>query len=231
MQLTDAGTSFRMRRAVLCAVLWCVIVSITETINQPLTGITLHEQVSFLALVASSYMTCGLIWAVGAELPASRRRPLLAFALQLVAATAADVASNELVPLFMSHSSSMASILFTAPFPDFIGHAFWGNAFFGGLFVAAHRFTQQNLELHRRLARLRLVLGESEMRLREARVQSLQEQLRPATLVQALHAMRASYIRDPRHGRSPLRHPDCFPAPGDAGKDGSSAAGGRPQPR
>ncbi len=198
--MMDDGCSFCLRRALLSAVLWCVIVTVAETINQPIGPMSLHEQLCFLMLVGGSYSVTGLIWAVGAELPASRRRPLVAFVVQLVFATGADIAlSGVLRPVF-SHASGMARILLRTPLQDFAGHAFWANAFYGGLFSAAYHYTRQAIELRSRLARLRGVPDEFEMRLGEARLHHLHDQLRPATLIRALKALQARYIQHPATG-------------------------------
>ncbi len=195
-----AGGPFRLRRALLCAVLWCAIVTLAESMDQPVGQMPLHEQISFIVLVGCNFLAPGLIWSLGAELPASRRNPLLAATLLLPTATAASILTLWVLPPLFSHSSSMAEILFRPPIRDFAGHVFWANLFYGGMFAAAYHHTRQNLELRRRLAALRLVLGEAEMRLREARLQTLHEQLRPETLVQALRALKDRYTRDPAAG-------------------------------
>ena len=196
----DADRSFCLRRAMLSAILWCVIVTIVETINQPIGPMSLREQLCFIMLVAGSYIVLGLIWAVGAELPVSRRHPLAVFSVQLLAGTGAHIASLGLLRPLFSHTSSMGEILLQTPLRDFAGHALWANLFFGGMFTAAYYFTRHNLELRARLAGLRRVLDESEMRLREARLRHLHEQLRPATLLRALRALQERYIQDPSTG-------------------------------
>ncbi len=196
----DAGEPFRLRRALLCAALWCAIVTVVESIDEPVGQMRLQEQISFIVLVGSTYLVPSLIWSLGAELPASRRHPLLASIMLLPTATAASIPILLMLCPLLGHSSSMAEILLRSPTLELVGHVFWANLFYGGMFAAAYHFTQHNLQLRRRLAALRLVLGESEMRLREARLHRLHEQLQPATLVQALHALQKHYAQDPATG-------------------------------
>ena len=195
-----AGEPFRLRRALLCAVLWCAIVTLAETMDQPVGQMRPYEQISFIVLVGCNYIAPGLIWSFGAELPASQRNPLLAALVLLPIATAASILTLWMLAPLFSHSSSMAEILFRPPIQDFAGHVFWANLFYGGMFAAAYHYTRQNLELRRRLAALRLVLGESEMWLRETRLQTLHEQLRPETLLQALRILKERYMQEPTAG-------------------------------
>ena len=196
----DASGPFRLRRALLCAVLWCSIVTLAESMDEPVSQMRPREQISFIVLVGCNYIVPGLIWSMGTELPASQRNPLRAALVLLPTATAASILTLWMLAPLFSHSSSMAQILFRPPMQDFAGHVFWANLFYGGMFSAAYHYTRQNLELRRRLAALRLMLGEAEMWLREARLQTLHEQLRPETLVQALHGLKERYTKDPAAG-------------------------------
>jgi len=192
---------FRWRDAVICGLLWGLVVVLAVSLSQPVGGLNLAELGRWMGSLTIMWCASGLIWSLGGKIAEERRRPLLLTPVVLLVAWAVSMlaASTPLMPEGGSAPGDFGHITHVSMF-DLSIYCLWINLFYGGLYTAGYFATRRTLRLRRRLAELRLARSEAEAKLREARLQAVRGQMQPAMLLEALEALRLAYGRDQAAG-------------------------------
>ena len=187
---------FHWRYSVLCALLWCVGVTLFNTLTAPIGDLSWQDATSFTIKVGVGSLAGGLVWALSTEWTKSRP-PLAMFCLQLPVAAMASVA-GACVPIqgLFHYSGGTGRLMSNVPLVDLVCQTVWLYMLCGGVYVLGYHVTRRAMRLRRQLSELRLACGEAEMRLREMRLHAYQGQIRPSTLLEALQALQLRYAVD-----------------------------------
>jgi hypothetical protein len=199
--MMGAPPPFPWRLAVICGLLWGVVVMLADTLTQPVGDLRPMEWAIFSIGVAFQLSGAGLVWTFGARWAEASARPLPILAATLPVAWAISVVGGFLpFRVVPAMSTGMGQVMSGVPTQDIALHLLWNNLFYGGLYVGGYFSMRRAMRLRRRLAELRLAHGEADMRLRETRLDAFHGQIQPATLLDALAALRMRYGRDARAG-------------------------------
>ena len=187
---------FGWRGAVICGLLWGLVVLLAVTLTQPVGDMHASDLALWVASLAVMWGATGLVWALGAKVAEETRRPALLSLPILLVAWTVSVAVN-FVPLTGTGGApGDFGHIARVPLFDLAVYCLWVNLFYGGLYVLGYFATRRTLRLRRRLAELRLARSEAEAQLREARLQAVRGQIQPAMLLDALSALQHAYGRD-----------------------------------
>jgi hypothetical protein len=195
------GERLRWRDAVICGLLWGLVVVLAVSLNQPVGDLNLSDLRRWLASLAIIWCATGLIWSMGCKIAEERRRPVLimpavfggAWAVSMLAAYAPLIPQGAYAPGDFGRLAHL-------PVFDLSVYSLWINLFYGGLYTLGFFATRRTLRLRRRLAELRLARSQAEAKLRETRLQAVRGQIQPAMLLDALDALRLAYARDQAAG-------------------------------
>jgi hypothetical protein len=169
-----------------------LIMSISESLEQPMAGASAHDVWAFFVAVGVNSSMFGLCWAfLAREVEPEQDRSLFVsawFAGTLVI-TAVGLAGEKFISL-------------ARPF-DVLGglaqaaHLLWINAFYGGLYMAGFIGVRRALYSAAVLTRVRLARDQSMAMADEAALEALWQQLQPSTLLSSLDALRLAYRQNP----------------------------------
>jgi hypothetical protein len=187
---------FKWRDAVICGLLWGLVVCLAVGLNQPVGDMVLAELFRWVSSLAIIWCATGLVWSLGGKIAEERRRPILIMPALFFLAWAVSilVADTPMTPLGFSAPGDFGKVAHVQLF-DLSIYCLWINLFYGGLYTVGYFATRRTLRLRRRLAELRLARSEAEAKLREARLQAVRGQIQPAMLLDALDALRLAYSR------------------------------------
>jgi hypothetical protein len=191
----------RWRDAVICGLLWGLVVVLAVSLSQPIGGLDLADLMRWVSSLAIIWCVTGLVWSLGGKIADEQRRRVLitpaifavAWVVSVLAAYTPLTPGGGSVPGDFGHIAHVQ-------FFDLSIYCLWINMFYGGLYTLGYFATRRTLRLRRRLAELRLARSEAEARLREARLQAVRGQIQPAMLLDALDALRLAYRRDQAAG-------------------------------
>jgi hypothetical protein len=188
---------FKWRDAVICGLLWGLVVVLAISLSQPVGDLDLTDLGRWVGSLAIIWCFTGLVWSLGGKIAEERRRPVLitpavfmvAWGVSIVAAYTPFAPAGGSAPGDFGHIAQV-------PLFDLSIYCLWANLFYGGLYTLGYFATRRTLRLRRRLAELRLARSSAEAKLREARLQAVRGQMQPAMLLDALEALRLAYGRD-----------------------------------
>jgi hypothetical protein len=195
--LTARKDRFGWRNAVICGLLWGLVVVVAVTLSQPVAGLSWADFMAWSESLGIVFCATGVVWTVGCKLIEDLRRPVL---LPLLAALTWLVSLGaSLTPAGLMAPGDFGRVE-RVPLIDLAVYQLWVDLFYGGLYALGYFATRRTLRLRRRLAELRLARSLAEGELREARLQAVRGQMQPAMLLDALDALRRAYRRDPASG-------------------------------
>jgi len=191
----------RWRDAVICGLLWGLVVVLAISLSQPVGDLNPADLARWVGSLAIIWSVTGLVWSLGCKVAEEQRRPLLTTLIVFAVAWVLSVvaAFTPLTSGGLSAPGDFGHIAHVQLF-DLSIYCLWANLFYGGLYTLGYFATRRTLRLRRRLAELRLARNEAEAKLREARLQAVRGQLQPAMLLDALDALRLAYGRDQAAG-------------------------------
>ena len=191
--MTTVGEErFRWRHAIICGLLWGVVVLLAVTLVQPVGDLDPLDLLHFMSVLCAQWCLVGVIWACGAKLAEDTRRPRLVLPMVLLCAWGTNVAmagTDTLMPGSSGHLSR-------ARIFDLSIYELWINLFYGGFYTLGFLTHRRTQALRRSLAAVRLSRNEAESRLREARLQAVRGQMQPGLLLEALAVLRGVYAED-----------------------------------
>ena len=193
---TGLEERFRWRHAIICGLLWGLVVLLAVTLVQPVGDLNAPDLLHFMAYLCLQWCCVGVIWACGAKLAEDMRKPRLLFCLVLLCAWIVNVAfaaADTIMPGSSGHLSQAKTF-------DLAVYELWINLFYGGFYTLGFLTIRRTHALRRRLAAVRLSHNKAESRLREARLQAVRGQMQPSMLLEALAALRRVYGEDRRAG-------------------------------
>ena len=192
----DIEERFLWRHALICGLLWGLVVLMAVTLTQPVGNLAPLDLIYFMGTLSILWCGTGLVWAGGVKLAQEGRRPRVTFCLVLICAWAVSVmlGSYDAIVPGDGHLSRRVSLF------DLAIYEFWINLFYGGLYTLGFFTIRRTQRLRRSLAALRLVRNQAETKLREARLQAVRGQLQPSILLEALDALKRTYIQDRQAG-------------------------------
>jgi hypothetical protein len=195
------GERLRWRDAVICGLLWGLVVVLAVSLSQPIGDLNLADLARWVGSLAIIWCITGLVWALGGKIAEERHRAALITPAVLGVAWAVSmlVTCTPITPEGASAPGDFGHTVHVRLF-DLSIYCLWINLFYGGLYTLGYFATRRTLRLRRRLAELRLARSEAEAKLREARLQAVRGQLQPAMLLDALEALRLAYGRDQAAG-------------------------------
>jgi hypothetical protein len=176
-----------------------------------------------LAIACLVWIASGLLLSAGAQWLPARHGGLWPGALLVATAAALHGPVNRSLVLQLTSGKAQAVI------PSGI-YMFWLALLCGGLFYGHCLLVQRSRDWHRRLAAAETERTAAEARLRETRMQALQQGMDPVLLEQSLGALRTTYAHDRAAGEEllgalveALRSPAAFVEPATpASKKGES---------
>ena len=193
---------FTAREALVCVVLWGVIVSVLQASNEAARALSFRDYERLLTSLLMTFVPSGAAWNLALLWIERTCASRFGLAVAITASIALAALVNVAITRFESQlglAKGIANMLGGQPELDgqFL-HVLWLNAFFGGLYSLG-------FVLHQRSARQRLALRDVQIRrsqseglLRQAQLDRLRIQIQPRLLLEVLGELRRRYAAPSR---------------------------------
>lgn len=189
--------------ALLTGLAWGIVVTTFESLSQPPLELSLTDFLRFYSRILVHYGASGLLLAWLTARASNLDRPILrwmAIPVLLAASMAVAMLIDRLSILYVPLWSSDVMFMMAPPLTDVAAHLTWNFSVYGGLYVLAMYFLQDEARTRERLRLAEVARAGAQSRMERAMTEGRAPPVPPDLLLRALSELARRY--DKNHDRA-----------------------------